>query len=316
MAPIFPPIEPFKTHNLEVSHGHTIYVEECGNPQSNNAVLFVHGGPGGGISKTDRQWFDPEHYRIVLFDQRGSGKSVPSADLNANTTWHLVEDMEVIRKTLGISKWVVFGGSWGSTLSLTYAITHPEFVKGLILRGIFLLRDSEIKWFYQEGATNIFPDYFEEYLEPIPIDERDNLVKAYYSRLTSTDEATRLKAASHWSKYECATSRLLVDEETVAKASNPKWANEFARIECHYFVNKGFFDKDGWLLDNAHKIAHIPVAIVQGRYDVVCPMNSAWDLKKKLPDAQLFISPSSGHSAKEAETSSKLVDLTNEFKKY
>ncbi|KAH6560111.1 hypothetical protein BASA60_000110 [Batrachochytrium salamandrivorans] len=279
---VYPPIEPFKTEMLAVSPTHTLYVEQSGCP-TGKPVVYLHGGPGGGTSPTDRQYFDPATYRIVVFDQRGSGKSTPSAALDGNDTWSLVADIETIRVHLGIDKWVVFGGSWGSTLALTYAETHPTVVKALILRGIFMLRPSEIKWFYQEGASQIFPDYWDEYLAAIPVSEHGDLVNAYYKRLTSTDEAVQLAAAKAWSKWECATSMLFVDEKMIARAESDVWALAFARIECHYFVNNGFFSSDSWILDNLHKIRHIPCAIVQGRYDVVCPMRSAWDLSKAWP---------------------------------
>jgi proline iminopeptidase len=309
----YPVIEPYKTFQLPVSDLHTLYVEESGNPQG-NPVIFVHGGPGGGTSGVDRRYFDPKAYRIILFDQRGAGKSTPTAELKENDTWSLVADMETIRSHLGIEKWLVFGGSWGSTLSLTYAITHPERVKALVLRGIFMLRKSELIWFYQEGASHIFPDYWEGYLAPIPENERGNLMEAYYKRLTSSDEQTRIEAAKAWSTWECATSKLIPNDDMIQKAQEDTWALAFARIECHYFVNKGFFSSDAWILENIHKIKHIPAVIVQGRYDVVCPMRSAWDLYRKWPEAKLIVTPNSGHSASESETTSHLIAACEEFK--
>jgi proline iminopeptidase len=309
----YPPIEPYKTFQLPVSDLHTLYVEESGNPDG-KPVIFVHGGPGGGTSGVDRRYFDPKAYRIILFDQRGAGKSTPTAELKENDTWALVADMETIRSHLGIDKWLVFGGSWGSTLSLTYAITHPERVKALILRGIFMLRQSELRWFYQDGASHIFPDYWEGYLAPIPENERGNLMEAYYSRLTCPNEEIRMEAAKAWSTWECATSKLIPNMDMIKKAQDDTWALAFARIECHYFVNKGFFSSDEWILENLDKIRDIPTFIVQGRYDVVCPMRSAWDLHRKLPLSKLVVTPNSGHSATETETTSQLIAACEEFK--
>ncbi|RKO90039.1 Alpha/Beta hydrolase protein, partial [Blyttiomyces helicus] len=254
---LYPAIEPHQTGMLEVSPIHTIYWEVSGNP-TGKPVVYLHGGPGGGTSGDDRRYFDPEVYRIVLLDQRGAGKSIPHANLEDNTTWSLVSDIEKLRTHLAIDKWVVFGGSWGSTLALAYAQTHPEAVKGLILRGIFMLRDSELKWFYQEGAHNIFPDVWDSYDDAIPKEERGDFISAYYKRLTGTDEAEKLRVARAWSKWECATSRLFVDPAMVAKAEADEWAVAFARIEAHYFINKGFFDSPEYLLENVHKIKHIP----------------------------------------------------------
>jgi proline iminopeptidase len=309
----YPEIEPYNTFELSVSDIHTIYVEEVGNREG-KPVIFVHGGPGGGTGMTDRRYFDPAVYRTILFDQRGCGKSHPTAELKENDTWALVSDMERIRTRLGIDTWCVFGGSWGSTLSLTYAIKHPERVKALILRGIFMLRPSELHWFYQEGASHIFPDYWEGYLAPIPLNERDDLIKAYYKRLTSNDEKVRLEAAKAWSTWECATSKLIPNKESIEEAQKDSWALAFARIECHYFVNNGFFPSESWILDNIESIRSIPAVIVQGRYDVVCPMRSAWDLHRKWPEAKLIVSTSSGHSATEAETTEALVEACEQFK--
>lgn len=312
MRTLFPPIEPYLTDYLKVSDIHEIYYEQSGNPDG-QPVVFVHGGPGGGTSASFRQFFDPAHYRIILFDQRGCGKSLPFASLEDNTTWHLVEDMEKLREHLGIDKWMVFGGSWGSTLALAYSETHPERVSHLVLRGIFMLRKWEIDWFYQEGASRMFPDFWQEYLRPIPPEERHDLVKAYYKRLTSDDEATRIDAAKAWSIWEASTSWLEVNENLIDTFTNPEKALPFARIECHYFVNEGFFEEDQ-LIKNAHKIRHIPTVIVHGRYDVVCPLQNAWDLKREIPDAELFISPTSGHSQMEKENTDKLIYATEKFK--
>ncbi|KAL2914205.1 hypothetical protein HK105_206300 [Polyrhizophydium stewartii] len=310
---LYPPLPAYKTEHLAVSPTHTLYVEQSGNPHG-APVVFVHGGPGGGTSPDDRRYFDPAAYRIVLFDQRGAGRSTPSAGLEGNDTWSLVSDMEAIRTHLGIDKWVVFGGSWGSTLALAYAQTHPDRVKALVLRGIFMLRPSEIRWFYQEGASHLFPDFWDEYLAAIPPAEHGDLVTAYYRRLTSDDSAVRLAAARAWSRWECATSKLFVDDAMLAKADSDEWSLAFARIECHYFVNNGFFKSNSWLLDNMHKIRHIPAVIVQGRYDVVCPMRSAWDLAKAWPEAKLHVVPDAGHSAKEPGITDKLVEATDSFR--
>ncbi|KAI8896069.1 Alpha/Beta hydrolase protein [Globomyces pollinis-pini] len=310
--PLYPELEPYNTFFHKVSEIHSLYVEESGNPNG-KPVVFLHGGPGGGTSGLDRRYFNPDLYRIVLFDQRGAGLSTPTACLEENDTWSLVSDIESIRKRLNIDKWIVFGGSWGSTLSLAYAQTHPSVVKGLILRGIFMLRPSELKWFYQEGAHNIFPDYWDGYLAPIPVEERGDLIAAYHKRLTSSDPAIQLEAAKAWSTWECATSKLNPNEEMISKASEDKWSLAFARIECHYFFNKGFFSSDSFLLENMHKIRHIPGVIVQGRYDVVCPAISAWDVKKEWPEATLHITPNSGHSATEKETTELLVAAADKF---
>ncbi|XP_061185690.1 probable proline iminopeptidase [Saccostrea echinata] len=310
---LYPEIEPFAKEHLKVSDLHNIYVEQCGS-KSGKPVIFVHGGPGGGISPRDRRFFDPDVYRIILFDQRGSGKSTPSAELKENTTWDSVADMEKIRQHYNIDKWVVFGGSWGSTLSLAYAETHPDRVKALVLRGIFTLRRRELLWFYQDGASLIFPDKWEDYIKPIPEVERGDIMSAYYRRLTSEDENTRVQAAKAWSGWEMATSRLLIDEEMLKKVDSDVWSLQFARIECHYFVNGGFMKKDGQLLDDVDKIRHIPCTIVQGRYDVVCPAETAWLLHKKWPEAEFHIVPDAGHSNRESGTASLLLDATDKYK--
>lgn len=313
MHELFPEIEPYNKGTLKVSDIHTLYWEECGNPQG-QPVIFLHGGPGGGIATDHRRFFDPNTYRIILFDQRGAGQSTPSAELRENTTWDLVNDTEKIREMLKIDKWLVFGGSWGSTLALTYAITHPERVKGLVLRGIFLCRPSEIKWFYQEGASQIFPDVWDEYLKPIPAEERGDMVRSYYKQLTSDNEEVRLRAAKAWSKWEAATSRLIVDPKAIDEFDDPEYALAFARIECHYFINNAFFASDNWILENVHRIRHIPAVIVQGRYDVVCPARSAWDLHKAWPEAKITIVPDAGHAAAEPGTRSALIEATESFK--
>ncbi|MGZ3768174.1 MAG: prolyl aminopeptidase [Bdellovibrio sp.] len=313
MRDFFPAIEPFNRGILKVSELHTLYWEECGNPQG-QPVVFLHGGPGGGIVPDYRRFFDPKTYRIILFDQRGSGQSTPCAELRENTTWDLVNDIEAIRKMLKIEKWVVFGGSWGSTLALAYAITHSDKVKALVLRGIFLCRPSEIQWFYQEGASQIFPDIWDEYLKPIPENERHDLVAAYHKRLTHENADIRLHAAKTWSKWEAATSRLIINQSAVDEFEDPELALSFARIECHYFVNNAFFKTNNWILENVEKIRHIPAAIVQGRYDVVCPMRSAWDLHKAWPEAKFTVIADAGHAAAETGTRSALIEATESFK--
>lgn len=312
MAQPYPPIEPFNTFRLRVGTLHEIYVEESGNP-SGTPVVFVHGGPGGGTEAWHRQFFDPRRYRIVLFDQRGCGRSSPHAELRENTTWDLVADMEAIRTRLGIERWVVFGGSWGSTLALAYAETHPQRVRGLILRGIFLLRPEEIRWFYQEGASWLYPDAWEHYLAAIPTEERGDLVQAYHRRLTSEDATVRRAAARAWSVWEGATSKLLPSEDMVERYGGDSFADAFARIECHYFVNNGFFRSPNQLLEDVHKIRHIPGVIVQGRYDVVCPMKSAWDLHRAWPEAEFLVVPDAGHAASENGTLARLVDAADRF---
>ncbi len=312
MADAYPATEPFATHRLKVSALHELYFEECGNPSGAPAV-FVHGGPGGGVEPWHRQFFNPQKYRAVLFDQRGCGKSTPHAELKENTTWDLVADMEKIRARLGIEKWVVFGGSWGSTLALAYAETHPERVRALVLRGIFLVRPEEIRWFYQEGCSWIYPDAWEHYLEPIPVTERGDLVAAYHKRLTSPDARVRQAAARAWSIWEGATSKLMPSADLVKRFGEDKFAEAFARIECHYFVNQGFFTKPNQLLADAHRIRKIPGVIVQGRYDVVCPLKSAWDLHRAWPESELQIVPDAGHAASESGTLSRLVEATDRF---
>jgi proline iminopeptidase len=309
----YPSIEPYNKGFLKVSDIHNIYFEEVGNP-AGKPIVFLHGGPGGGVAPDHRRFFDPKTYRIILFDQRGSGQSTPCAELRENTTWDLVADTERVREHLKIDKWVVFGGSWGSTLALTYAIKHPERVKALVLRGIFLCRPSEIKWFYQEGASQIFPDVWDEYLKVIPQNERHDMVTAYYKRLTHENRDVRLEAAKAWSKWEAATSRLYIDANAIEEFDDPDSALSFARIECHYFTNNAFFETNNWILENVNKIRHIPAWIVQGRYDVVCPATSAWELHKAWPEAKFQIIPDSGHAAAEPGTRSALVEATDACK--
>jgi proline iminopeptidase len=313
MRNLYPAIEPYRTGWLPVDARHTLYFEECGNPDGKPAV-FLHGGPGAGCSEKMRQFHDPNAYRIVLFDQRGSGRSTPHADLTDNSTWDLVADIERLRVHLGIERWQVFGGSWGSTLALAYAETHPERVTELLLRGIFMLRHWELQWFYQSGAHRLFPEAWQPYRDLIPEAERDDFIGAYHRRLTSPDESVRLAAAKAWSLWEGATSTLIPEQEAIDSFVDPHFALSFARIENHYFVNKGFFEVDDQLLRDAHKIRHIPGVIVHGRYDVVCPVQNAIDLHAVWPEAKLVISPASGHAAFEAENTSALVEATDSFR--
>ncbi|MCC7404529.1 MAG: prolyl aminopeptidase [Bdellovibrionales bacterium] len=310
---LFPAIEPYQSGRLKVSDLHEIYFEEVGNPQG-KPVVFLHGGPGGGLAPVYRQFFDPKIFRVVLFDQRGSGRSTPHAELKENTTWDLVSDIETLREHLGIDRWLVFGGSWGSTLALAYAETHPARVKGLILRGIFLCRKKEINWFYQEGASAIFPEAWEKYLEPIPKEERHDLVKSYYKRLTGDDRKIRLEAARAWSIWEASTSFLQQDADVIQSFGEDEFATAFARIEAHYFTHGAFFKSDNWLIENVRKIRHIPCEIVHGRYDVVCPIMSAYELHQAWPEAKLHITPDAGHSALEPGNTSKLIEILNCFK--
>jgi len=313
MRELYPEIEAFDSGMLEVDSRHRLYYEQCGNPQGKPVVL-LHGGPGAGCSAKMRRFHDPARYRIVLFDQRGSGRSTPHADLVDNTTWDLVADIERLREKLGIERWQVFGGSWGSTLALAYAQAHPRRVTELVLRGIFMLRRWELSWFYQQGANRLFPDAWEQYLAAIPEVERGDLISAYHRRLTSSDEATRLSAARAWSVWEASTSLLLQDEAFIDGHRDPHFALSFARIESHYFVHGGFFDVEEQLLRDAHRLAGIPGTIVHGRYDVVCPLQNAWDLQRAWPQSKLVISPNSGHSAYEPENAAALIEATDAYR--
>jgi len=312
MHDLYPPYDANKTFQLPVSPLHTLHVEECGNPQG-IPVVFLHGGPGGGISPDYRRFFNSKRWRVILFDQRGCGRSTPFAELKENTTWDLVADIEKIRKHLGIERWHVFGGSWGSTLALAYATSHPSAVLGLILRGIFLLRKREIDWFYQEGCGRIYPDFWEQYVAPIIPEERGHMIEAYYKLLTSPDSAVRYNAAKAWSVWEGSTSKLMVDHDLVKRFETPTFAEAFARIECHYFINKGFFPNDNYLLEQVEKIRHIPGVIIQGRYDVVCPAESAWELHRAWPEADFHLIQDAGHSAMECGIRSQLITATDQF---
>ncbi|MGZ3809276.1 MAG: prolyl aminopeptidase [Bacteriovorax sp.] len=310
MKEMYPEIEPYSTGFLKVSDIHTLYFEEAGNPKG-KPVVFLHGGPGGGLIPNYRRYFNPEKWRIILFDQRGCGKSTPFADLRENTTWDLVSDIEKLREHLSIARWAVFGGSWGSTLALSYAIKHPSSCTDLFLRGIFLLRKKEIDWFYQEGCSKIYPDAWEEYVRPIPMEERHDFVKAFHKRLTSDDPKIRKAAAKAWSVWEGSTSKLIPEADIVARFGEDEFADAFARIECHYFINKGFFPEDNYILNNIDKIKDIPTVIVQGRYDVVCPAESAWDLHRALPEAEFHLIADAGHSLSEKGIIDALIKATD-----
>ena len=313
MKTLYPEIEPFETGRIKVSDIHEIYYERVGNPQG-IPVVFLHGGPGGGLIPAYRRFFDPTAFHVVLFDQRGSGQSTPHAELRENTTWDLVADIERLREKFGVEKWFVFGGSWGSTLSLAYAETHPDRVRGLVLRGIFLTRRKELEWFYQKGASEIFPDFWERYRDEIPEDERNDFMTAYYKRLTSGDEQVRLSAARAWSVWEGSTSKLYPSADLMEHWEGAHEALSLARIECHYFMNDSFFPSENYLLENVDKIRRIPTVIVQGRYDVVCPATSAWDLHKAFPEADLQIIADAGHSISEPGITAALVDVMDKIK--
>ncbi|WP_044411704.1 prolyl aminopeptidase [Thiomicrospira microaerophila] len=311
MLSLYPPIEPYHTGFIDVGDGHQIYYELSGNPKG-QPVLFIHGGPGGGCTAEHRRFFDPHAYQIILFDQRGAGRSRPHAELHHNTTTHLVNDIEQLRHHLQIERWLLFGGSWGSTLSLLYAQSYPQHVKGLILRGIFLCRDQDIDWFYQKGASEFFPDHWQDFIAPIAKHERQALVQAYYSQLTGQDEVARMRAAEAWSTWEGRTSNLKTDPATVSYFADPHHALAMARIECHYFIHKAFIAPNQ-VLEQAEKLASIPCTIIHGRYDMVCPVNQAFALKQALPNAELVICPKSGHSAFEAEIMHALICATQRF---
>lgn len=317
MRGLYPEIEARATFTLDVGDGHTVYAEESGNPDG-KAVIVLHGGPGAGSSPKQRRFFDPAAYRIVLMDQRGSGQSTPHASVDQNTTWDLVHDIERVREHLGIDRWMVFGGSWGSTLALAYAQSHPDAVSELVLRGIFLLRRSELEFLYQDGASQVFPDAWEDYVAPIPPEERADLIAAYHRRLFGTDPAEQLRCAHAWSAWEGACSYLVAPEELGPHASGgPETDDEvlaFARIENHYFTNQGFFASETQLLDGVDRIRDIPAVIVQGRYDIVCPMRSAWDLHRVWPEAELVVNARAGHSMYDPENTSALVEACDRFR--
>lgn len=306
---LYPAINPDNHFQFRVSDLHELYVEECGNPDG-VPVVFLHGGPGASCEPAHRRYFDPERYRIILFDQRGCGKSRPHASLEQNTTQDLIEDMEKIRQHLGIDTWVLFGGSWGSTLALAYAETHPDRVLGLILRGVFLCRQQDINWFYQSGTSRLFPEAWKAFLHPIPEAQRDKLIEAYYSRLTSDNELERMAAAKAWSIWEGSTATLRPNHAILDYFADPHIALSIARIECHYFINQCFF-AENQLLQNVYKIKHIPGYIVHGRYDVICPIDQAFDLHALWPESQLKIIPDAGHAVSESGITKSLVESTN-----
>lgn len=320
----FPSIEPYETGYLETNSEHVLYWEESGNP-SGSPILMLHGGPGGGTNPDQRRFFDPAHYRIILFDQRGSGKSYPQGCLNNNTTWDLVDDIDRLLDHLKIDRCIIFGGSWGSTLALTYACEHPKRVKGLILRGIFLGRQKELDWFYKRGANAISPEAWNLFLDPIPQEEREDLIQSYYRYLTDDDLYTRMRAAASWAIWEYANIQLNLDERisdllnssilfNVYVAMYGRQVEPMARIECHYFINKCFFNSDNWILDHIQRIKSIPTIIVQGRYDLICPFENACELHQALPQSKLKI-VIGGHASTEPEILDALIRATEEFKK-
>lgn len=310
--PLYPAIEPYAVHSLQVDSSHVIYLEESGNPLG-QPIVFIHGGPGSGTSPIQRQFFDPEHYRIILFDQRGCGKSRPHACLTNNTSAHLVEDMERIRQYLKIDQWLLFGGSWGSTLALLYAQAFPERVLAMVLRGIFLCRPEDTAWFYQQGANRFFPEYWQDFVRPIPEDQQHDMISAYYALLTSDNEIERMRAAEAWSVWEARTSTLKPNTDLVNDLGQPHHALAMARIECHYFIHHAFIE-DNQILARCDQIHHLPITLIQGRYDMVCPMNQAQALSVALPQAKFIICEQAGHSAFETEISQQLVAATDFYR--
>jgi proline iminopeptidase len=310
---LFPAIEPFREDYLRVSDLHLIHYEEVGSPKGKPA-LFLHGGPGVGISPDYRRFFDPTFYRVILPDQRGAGKSLPHAELRENTTWDIVDDLEKLKNHLGLEKWLVFGGSWGSTLALAYAIKYPESVSGIIIRGVFLARQSELDWLHKSGMNQAFPDEWERFVEPIPLADRGDIPKAYLRILTGPDKARQLEAAKTWSRWEAATMNLIPDQAAIDDFANPEKALAIARIECQFTVDRFYLKSDNYLLENISKIRHIPVWIVQGRYDLICPVISAWELHRALPNSKLVIVPDGSHSPLGPGMSSRLVEAAEEFK--
>lgn len=312
MRSFYPDIQPYDSGHLDTGDGHQIYWEICGNPKGKPAV-FLHGGPGSGCSAKHRRLFDPDQYRVLLFDQRGCGRSRPHASLDNNTTWHLVADIERLRTVMGVEQWLVFGGSWGSTLALAYAETHPVRVSALIVRGIFTLRRKELLWYYQNGASWMFPELWETFLAPIPEAERGDLMAAYHKRLTGSDRAEQLRCAKAWSVWEGSTITLLPNQANAASHADEHFALAFSRIENHYFVNKGFFDADDQLLRDAWKLKKIPGVIIQGRYDVCTPAVTAWDLHRAWPEAEFHIVDDAGHAFDEPGILNQLITATDKF---
>ncbi len=313
-AGFYPDIEPYNSGHIQVSPIHSLYFEEAGNPKG-APVLFLHGGPGAGINPKHRRFFDPAHYRIILFDQRGAGRSQPHAEIIENTTDHLIADIEKLRRMMAVDKWLVFGGSWGSTLALAYAIRHSSRVAGLILRGVFLGRKSEVRWLFQEGASAVFPDYWESYLQPIPAAERHDLVAAYHRRLTGDNAFERLRCAQAWSGWEASVCKLVPDENLIRESVADKMALSLARLECHYCLNGLFLPADNHILENVKLLSAIPMRIVQGRYDMACPAVSAWDLHRAAPHSVIRIVGEAGHSATEPGMVAELVAATDAFRR-
>jgi len=311
---LYPEIEPFRTGTLQVSSNHELYFEEAGNPRG-APVVFLHGGPGAGIGPKHRRFFDPDHYRVILFDQRGAGRSQPHAELAENTTEHLMADIEMLRRMAGVEKWLVFGGSWGSLLGLCYAIRWPERVSGLILRGIFLGRPREVRWLFQEGASNVFPEAYEHFLRPIPPAEQGDLISAYHKRLVSEDPVERLRAAQAWSLWEASVCKLLPDEAFLREMSGDKQALALARLENHYCRNGLFLPTPDHVLENAGRLSGIRTRIVHGRYDMACPVDSAWALHRALPQSEIRIVADAGHSATEPGILRELVRATDDFRR-
>ncbi len=309
---LYPTIEPYNTGMLRVSDTHEIYFEECGNPDG-KPVVYLHGGPGAGCSADFRRYFDPRAYRIVLFDQRGCGRSKPMASLTDNTTWHSVSDIEALREHFGIERWQVYGGSWGSTLGLAYAETHPERVTELVLRGLFTLRRSELEWFYQDGASHVYPDFWEGYVAPIPESERGDMMAAYYKRLTGDDVAAQIECARAWARWEFSAISMWPDPNRHADVDSDEFALAFARIECHYFVNRGFFDADDQILRDLHKVRDIPAVLIQGRYDMCTPARTAWDIHKAWPEADFRLVADAGHAGSEPGIVHELISATDRF---
>jgi len=309
---LYPEIEPYNTGMLRVSDSHEIYFEECGNPEG-KPVVYLHGGSGAGCRASFRRYFDPNAYRIVLFDQRGCGRSRPHASLVDNSTWHSVADIEALREHCKIDKWQVFGGSWGSTLGLAYAQTHPERVTELVVRGLFTLRRSELLWFYQDGASHVYPDFWDDYVAPIPEAERGDMIAAYYKRLTGDDKAAQVECARAWARWEFSAISLWPDPMKHADVDSDAFAVAFARIECHYFVNGGFFDYDDQIIRDLHKIKHIPCVLIQGRYDMCTPAKTAWDIHKAWPEADFRLVGDAGHAGSEPGIVHELISATDRY---
>lgn len=310
VAHLYPPIDPFDQRMLDVGDGHSVYVEQCGRPDG-IPVVVLHGGPGGGCSPAMRRFFDPDTYRIILFDQRGCGRSRPHASVEANTTWHLVADIELIRATLGIEQWVVFGGSWGATLSLIYAQAHPDRAMALVLRGVFLMTQPELDWFYGGGAAAFWPDLWAGFADLIPVEEQDDFIAAYHKRLFSGDKASEVRHARAWASWENALAS--IESNGPSGQSTAEYASAFARLENHYFYHGGFLGPDQQILDNMHKIAHIPGYIVQGRYDMICPPASAHKLSTLWHNARLSLIAKAGHALSEPGITAELVRITDKI---